>query len=208
MEDSSEEEYEEGKTLDLDEMEKMLQSSSDLPDSHMIDGPRTITSIGLPIKTAKYPDILDEDLYDELETPFGDNPRKRRGKSDVSSVFGPGVGSLWQSKRRKRPKKPKKRILDVLPPEHEHKLFEANNLYIQGELSESLKLLLEVIQINPRLAAVYESIGVIYDNLGNDILALKYFSLAATYRPKKDSVSMSSDLWTQVAKRCIEVRLC
>jgi len=170
--------------IPLDESYNENEVSNDNMKSHMI---------GLPLYQNKQ--THDDQTFDEedLYVPL----------LDQSAVFGPSAESMWKSrkKRRKKSRKISKRSLEVLLPEFEQKLIDANSMYIQGDLNGSLNLLLEVLEVNPRLSSVYESIALIYEALGDDILNLKYLALTAIYRPKKEGVTMSSGLWAEIAKK-------
>lgn len=140
----------------------------------------------------------DSGVIDSIKNPV--RPSKVTEKSSTSlSVFGPGVDSLWEKKKRKGKGRSGKTAGKRLPPNIAEPFSQAQEHYIRGEYPEAIKLLSEVTRLAPKLPDPYHTMGLIYQESGNPCQALQFFVIAATCTPK------SAELWKKIAYMAADI---
>ena len=120
-----------------------------------------------------------------------------------SSLFGPGVESVWNKGGRKKRGKKQRTGLTAgsnLPPELAAALGEAELHFINGENERAIELLSEVSMKAPKLPDPYSIMAIIYEASGDQLKALQLHALTATYTPKNNF-----HLWTKVADLACEI---
>ena len=89
------------------------------------------------------------------------------------NLLGPSVQSIWMSERRKRKTAYTLTDLNRLPPNVVEILGQANVAYFAGQNSEAVRHLLEVLKVAPRLPDVYDTLAMIFDDMGDMYMAYK-----------------------------------
>ncbi|KAI3767540.1 hypothetical protein L2E82_17738 [Cichorium intybus] len=107
-----------------------------------------------------------------------------------------GMRRKKRNKKRGRRKGSKRKI----SPEITRKLGDATLYYAHGRYEEAIPLLKEVILICPNLPDSYQTLGLIYDAIGNKMKAVGYYMLAAYLAPKDAS------LWKLLVAYSLELK--
>jgi general transcription factor 3C polypeptide 3 (transcription factor C subunit 4) len=85
-----------------------------------------------------------------------------------------------------------------MPEQAKKKLGEANLMFAMQKYDEAITLLKEVIRQAPNAADPYNTMGLVYEELGDELKALNLFMVAAHITPKQ------IDLWRRVASMSIK----
>lgn len=111
--------------------------------------------------------------------------RRRRRKS--------GSNKAKQRGRRKGTK-------NKLSPEISRKLGEANIFYAKRQYEEAIHVLKEVVMLAPNLSETYHTLGLVYEEIGDEKKAMNFYMLAAHLAPK-DHPSLWKRLFTLSIKQ-------
>lgn len=98
---------------------------------------------------------------------------------------------------RRRAVKNGTRRLDM-PEQAKKKLGEANLMFAMQKYDDAITLLKEVIRLAPNAADPYNTLGLVYEELGDELKALNLFMVAAHITPKQ------IDLWRRVASMSLK----
>ena len=170
----------------LSEEEEVERRHNVMTNTHMSRGKeRSTGSARIPTKdgsmmTAGQEAPMAVDKWDSaLADMFGMNPPSASRKSRSRDA-------------RRRSRRGVKRRQD-LPLEAAQKLGEANLLYAQRRHSEAISLLREVIRLAPYSPDAYNTLGVLYEEVGDHKRSLDFSMIAAHLTPKDVS------LWRRLA---------
>ena len=81
----------------------------------------------------------------------------------------------------------------------ERMLGEANIHFAYREFQQAVELLLEVVRLAPGMPHPYQTLGLIYEEMGRPLRALKLFMMAAHLSGRRDAQQ-----WRQLASLCIK----
>ena len=81
-------------------------------------------------------------------------------------------GRQGEKRSRKKPKKPRRKASE-LPPALVGMMGEANTLYATAEYDEAATMLLEVVRLAPSCPDPYQTLGLIYEGMGQHKKALE-----------------------------------
>lgn len=110
-------------------------------------------------------------------------------------LFGRGVESVWQHGRAVNRERKIKKLRTgrtagkVLPKEVSIPLGEAQMHFVNKEYNEAIEKLSIVARLAPRLSDPYHILGLIYEESGDILRALQFYSLAASYSIKPAELS-------------------
>jgi len=102
-------------------------------------------------------------------------------------LFGRGVESVWQHGRAVNRERRSKKLRTgrtsgkILPKEVSVPLGEAQMYFVNKEYNEAIEKLSVVARLAPRLPDPYHILGLIYEESGDILRALQFYSLAASY---------------------------
>ncbi len=91
------------------------------------------------------------------------------------STLGPSVTSIWHQNRKKRKLVSKLTELTRLPLNIVELLGKANVFYFSGKNVEAIAQLLEVLRLAPRLPDCYDTLAMIFDDMGEHYMAYKIY---------------------------------
>ncbi|XP_053394671.1 general transcription factor 3C polypeptide 3-like [Mercenaria mercenaria] len=107
-----------------------------------------------------------------------------------------------QSKRQKHPRKRKphkrRRRKWDLPNHLGNMMGEVNMIFAQGNHEEAIKQCLEIIRLAPNANKPFQTLGMIYEDMGDMQKALQYSLIAAYLAP------YDSEEWARLADLCLE----
>eukprot|EP00981_Chlorochromonas_danica_P006909 scaffold1503_cov150-Ochromonas_danica.AAC.22 len=116
-----------------------------------------------------------------------------------NALFGPGVESIWTTKKRKRSSNASLSGAGI-SSDHVNRLGEAELLFIQGKCAEAIAVLSEIAREVPKWSEPYTILALIYDSLGQKTAALQLFSLCATFQSNRGKIrSRTRAAWKKVA---------
>lgn len=97
--------------------------------------------------------------------------------------------NMGRRRRKSRSKKAKKRgrrkgTKNKLSPEISRKLGEANILYAKQQYEEAIHVLKEVVMLAPNLSETYHTLGLVYEEIGDEKKSMNFYMLAAHLAPK------------------------
>ena len=81
----------------------------------------------------------------------------------------------------------------------ERMLGEANIHFAYREFQQAVAMLLEVVRLAPGMPHPYQTLGLIYEEMGRPLKALKLFMMAAHLSGRRDAQQ-----WRQLASLCIK----
>ena len=117
-----------------------------------------------------------------------------------SGLFGPGVESIWQQGKRRR-----KSAVGVqgVTAQHVSQLGEAEQLYVNADYHEVVRMLSGLIKDHPKWSDPYSLLALTYEALGQKHIALQLFILSASLQNKRRQTFES---WKKVAFYAYEVQ--
>lgn len=126
------------------------------------------------------------------------------GSNDVSNSDDDVSGSklladediLFYLKKKKKKKRKKKKI----PKELKEKIGKANILFVQKRYEEAINSLKDVLFVNPDIQEAYQTLGLIYEEIGNEEKAIECCSIANRLKP-------SFEKWVLLTKRALENKM-
>ncbi|KAH0977417.1 hypothetical protein GBA52_027136 [Prunus armeniaca] len=134
-----------------------------------------------------------------LEDSRPEGSVKKARHEDVTGASMEEIMEAMNYGMQRRTRKPKKKgrrkgSKKKLTPEITRRLGEATLHYVHGRYEEAIPILAEIVKQAPDLSETYHTLGLVHDNLGNELKALNCFTIAALLAPKKSS-SLGTALW-------------
>ncbi|KAL5703983.1 hypothetical protein ACHQM5_022467 [Ranunculus cassubicifolius] len=97
---------------------------------------------------------------------------------------GMGMGRRRKSRRKDKKKGRRKGTKNKLSPEISRKLGEANLYYAKRQYEEAILVLKEVVMLAPNLSETYHTLGLVYEEIGDEKKSMNFYMLAAHLAPK------------------------
>jgi general transcription factor 3C polypeptide 3 (transcription factor C subunit 4) len=142
----------------------------------------TMPQLGFTLPTVEEVERMAEQINKENEPEEEDDESQEDDSMDLFSGFLRERPSDIASRRRER-RRQRRKVAGTGRLEYSQKLEklmgEATSLYISKNFSESAQLLLEVIRQEPRIATAYETLGLVYEAIGDMKQSLNVMLLAA-----------------------------
>ena len=168
---------------------------------HGIDAESRISDISLqPALLEKELNALDDSIKDDDDDNESENDNDDNNIiSTPSTLFGPGVDSLWRKKRRANGGRTGLTAGKKLPAAVSKLLGNAHEAYINGDYVTAVKLYSEVTQHAPKLPDPYSTMALIHEETGDLVSALQLYVVAAKLTP-------GCDLWHKIGDMAFELR--
>ncbi|PQQ13727.1 general transcription factor 3C polypeptide 3 [Prunus yedoensis var. nudiflora] len=118
---------------------------------------------------------------------------KKARHEDVTGASMEEIMEAMNYGMQRRTRKPKKKgrrkgSKKKLTPEITRRLGEATLHYVHGRYEEAIPILAEIVKQAPDLSETYHTLGLVRDNLGNELKALNCFTIAALLAPKNPAL--------------------
>ncbi|XP_021800155.1 general transcription factor 3C polypeptide 3-like [Prunus avium] len=128
-----------------------------------------------------------------LEDSRPEGSVKKVRHEDVTGASMEEIMEAMNYGMQRRTRKPKKKgrrkgSKKKLTPEITRRLGEATLHYVHGHYEEAIPILAEIVKQAPDLSETYHTLGLVHDNLGNELKALNCFTIAALLAPKNPAL--------------------
>ncbi|XP_050402015.1 general transcription factor 3C polypeptide 3 isoform X1 [Patella vulgata] len=133
----------------------------------------------------------------EEEVSSEDLKKTQQKENQENAFIPPNVSKVQAKKSPVKFKKPRRKKTDI--PKSLHGLMgEANLQFARGEHDEAIKMCMEVIRLAPNAYLPFQTLGMLYEELGNSAKALQFYLIAAHLCPD------DSEEWVRLAEMSLE----
>ncbi|GFR28158.1 general transcription factor 3C polypeptide 3 [Trichonephila clavata] len=137
------------------------------------------------------------ELNDIMEDSLPNSQPKKKIKVEVEEEKTDGVSKEKEDVEAK-PKRKVRRRKNLLPKTLEGLMGEANLAYAQGNTQYAIEICMQLIKSAPQAYEPFQTLGVIYDEMGESRKAFQWYLVAAFLNPS------DTDEWIRLAELSIE----